>query len=260
MNFKTKDNFRVKLAAAFITTEGEGEVGDQGAGGEGGGSGADGGEVGDQGDKGDDLATIFTAEEIAAKKEGLAAAAAEETRRAALSEEDRTAEDAAKAAEEAKGQVPEKYEFVAPEGMTLDADMLGKLEGIAKAANLPQAQAQELVNLGAELVQKIETQAVEAWDAKRAGWLAESQADKEIGEDVKKGADSAAARAFATIATPEMKGLMEDLGIGDHPEVLRMFYRLSKGMGEADFVTGGSGAGSMGKDAGSTMYPSMAKE
>ena len=246
MNCKNKDKMRVRLAAAFITTE-EPPASDPPA------SDPPADDPPASDPPADDLTTLFTPEEVAAKKEAITAAKAEEDRRAALSDEERTAEDAEKAAELAKGQAPEKYEFTAPEGITLDADMLGKLEGIAKGANLPQAQAQELVNLGAELVQKIEAQAVEAWDAKRAGWLAESQADKEIGEDVKKGADSATARAFSTIATPEMKTLMEELGIGDHPEVLRMFYRLSQKMREDTFENPGPGANLGGKGAKETV-------
>lgn len=248
MNSKTKDQFRVTLAAAFITTEEtppeETPPGQETP-------------PGEETPPVDELAKLFTPEEIQAKKEGIEAAQAEEARRAGLTDAEREAEDAAKAEEAAKNQVPEAYEFVAPEGMKLNEEMTGKFSELAKARGLTQEAAQEIVNLGGELVQQVYAEIQDAWDQKREGWAAAALADKEIGADVAKGQDSAAARAFATIATPEMKAIFEETAIGDHPEVLRMFYRLSQRMKEDDFEAGGAGMGLKGKSATSAMYPTM---
>ena len=54
-----------------------------------------------------------------------------------------------------------------------------------------------------------------------------------------------------------MKVIFEETAIGDHPEVLRMFYRLSQRMKEDDFESGGAGMGLKGKGAASVMYPTM---
>lgn len=256
MSSKKRWKYEVRKAAAFITTDDGGTPpGDGGTPPDSGAGGGDGGTP-----PTDDLASLFTPEEITAQRERLAATRAEEERRAALTDEQRAAEDAARAEEAAKNGVPEKYEFAAPEGMTLNEEMTGKFSEIAKGLGLNQENAQSLVNLGGELVQQVYSQIQEAWDTKREGWAAAALADKEIGADVAKGKDSAAARAFATIATPEMKAIFEETAIGDHPEVLRMFYRLSQRMKEDDFESGGAGMGLKGKGAASVMYPTMAEQ
>lgn len=233
---KTLDEIR--KVKAIITTEEGGDGGadagsDEGGGDAGGDSGADG--------DADSLDKLFTPEEVTAKKESLATIKAEEERRAALTDEERTAEDALKAEAEAKNVVPEKYtSFKLPDGTEPDAETFEKWGEFAKAKGFTQAQMEEFTNEGMKFMNEARQK---QFDGIKAGWLDTAQKDKEIGEDVKKGKDSVAARAFSTIATPEMKSLMDDYGLGNHPEVLRMFFRLSKFMGEDGFDGNTAGAG-----------------
>lgn len=235
----SSDEELIRKFMVIITTEGDGDGGgDPGDGGDGGGSGD-----GDPGDSGDDLSTLFSPEEVEAKKTSLAEAKAEEERRAALTDEERAAEDAA-AAEAAKGsEIPETYEFTIPEGYTVDESLMADVQAFAKENNMTAAAAQQVADLGAKLLasqQELrETQFAEI----REGWLNSAKDDPEIGEDVKKGKDSIAGRAFNTIATPELKDVMDQYGLGDHPEMLRMFYRLSSLMSEDQMhnPTGGAG-------------------
>lgn len=219
-----------RLVQAFITTEGA----DDGAG-DGDGAGGD--------DGVDDLSTLFSAEEIEGKKTSIAEAAAEETRRAALSDEDRTAEDAT-AAEAAKlSEVPETYDFKMPEGMEVDAELVTGLEAFATENKLSGAEAQKIADMGISLLSKQQELRETQFNEIKAGWLESAKTDKEIGADVSKGKESLAARAFNTIATPEMKELVDHYGIGNHPEMLRMFYRLSSLMGDDGMQIPGTGAG-----------------
>lgn len=191
----------------------------------------------------DDLATLFTPEDIAARKESLAATAAEETRRAGLTEEQRTAEDSEKAAAEALKQVPEEYTFQMPEGTTLDPDLLAEFAPLAKELKLPQGEAQKVVDMGAKLVQKTIDGVMAAHETRVAGWLKEAEADPEIGADIKLGKESAALRAFNTLTQGDAKAkqMVDELGIGNHPEFLRIFYKISQHMREDTFVAPNNG-------------------
>jgi hypothetical protein len=190
----------------------------------------------------DDLSTIFTPEEVTAKKESLAAAQAEETRRAALTDDQRKAEDDQKAAEDLLNGVPEKYEFKAPEGITLDPVMVEKFAPIAKELGLTQSKAQTLIDLAAEMQQRTMDGVFEMHEQRKVTWLEEAKKDPEIGADVSgKPEDSVALRAFNTIAqgSPGLKSMVDELGIGNHPEFLRVFYKIGKNMREDTFEGGG---------------------
>jgi len=223
----------IRFGFAFITTEGEGG---EGAGGEGAGEGS--GEGG-----GDDLATLFTVEEIEAKKTAATELKAEEERRSALSPEELKAEDDAKAEEVKLNGVPEKYDFKIPEGTTVDQELMDEVSTFAKENNLSMKEAQRIADLGAKLMTKQTDLRTQQFEDIKAQWLDTAKKDKEIGADVSKGADSVAARSFNTIATPEMKEMVDQYGIGNHPEMLRMFYRLSSLMKDDAMHMPGSGAG-----------------
>lgn len=232
---------KIRVVTAIITTEdgggdaGTGDNDNTDTGGD------DGTGNADPGGDTDNLAELFTADEIAAKKETAVQAKAEEARRAALSPEDLKAEDDAKAAEAAKNVVPEKYEsFKLPDGTEPDAETFEKWGEFAKANGFTQAQMEQVTTEGLKLFSAVRQKQFETI---KADWLNAAQKDAEIGEDIKKGADSAAARAFNTIATPELKEVMEQYGLGNNPEMLRMFFRLSKSFREDTFEGGGSGSG-----------------
>jgi hypothetical protein len=152
-------------------------------------------------------------------------------------------------AEEATPVTPEKYEFTAPEGVTLDADAVAEFEPIAKELNLSNDQAQKLVELQTKFVQKQHA----AWETQVQTWVAEVNADKEIGgkalaENVKH-----AQRAIGQFGTPELKAALDATKMGNHPELVRVFARIGKAMADDTFVPSGSPAGTK-RDAAEIMF------
>lgn len=207
-----------------------------------------------------DLATLFTPEEVEARQ-------AEATRRAALTDEQRAAEDEAKAAEVAKNAPPEEYgDFTMADGVVLDPAMLEEFKPMAKEMGLSQEKAQKLVDLAAKIQQRTVDGIFAAHEERMTSWLNEAKADPEIGEDVKKwdpkdpqsSANSVALRAFNTLAqgAPGLKAMVDELGIGNHPEFIRVFYRLGKNMREDTFELPGTGPGGD-KGIAQTLWPGM---
>lgn len=268
------------LAAAILTTEGVPAGGDGGTGGgeqggappAGGGSdqGAGGAAGGDGGGAPEDLASLFSSEEIQAQRDKVTAKLAEDQRRAGLSEAERAEEDRVAAEAAAQNQVPEEYaDFAAPEGMTLDGEALGEFKNVAKELGLTQVGAQKLVDIAAKMQQKTMDGLHELHEQKKASWLKAAKEDEEIGEDVKlwnpddpaSASASVSLRAFNSVAAtiPGIKSMVDELGIGNHPDFIRVFYRIGKNMRSDTFegvAGGGAGAGA-GASVAKSLWPGM---
>lgn len=168
-------------------------------------------------------------------------AKAEAERVAKLTPEQKQAEAEAKAKAEAEAkakQVPEKYELKLPDGVSLDTEVSGEFEKTAKEMGLTQENAQKLYELGAKATQRNTAALLTNVKVLQESWLAASTADKEFGGD-KLNENMAVAKTALKFATPELKQILNESRLGDHPEVIRWMYRVGKAMAEDTFVTGG---------------------
>jgi hypothetical protein len=153
---------------------------------------------------------------------------------------------------EAPQGAPEKYEdFKAPEGVTFDKDVIGKFSEVAKELNLPQDKAQLLLDkMGPTIIAR----QAEQLKAVRAGWQGQAKVDKEFGGDKLTENLAVAKKAIETFGTPELRTLLDESGLGDHPEVIRFAYRAGKAISEDGFVAGRGGA----KDTDArALYPGL---
>jgi hypothetical protein len=156
--------------------------------------------------------------------------------------------------EKAPEGAPEKYEFSIPEGSTLDAEGLEAFSEIAKDLNLSQDAAQKMID---KMAPEMAARQAEAIKAVQAEWLEGSKVDKEFGGEKLNENLSVAKKALDTFGTPELRTLLNETGLGNHPEIIRMMYRAGKAISEDKFVpaTGGSPAGS--KDFAKSLYPNQ---
>lgn len=125
--------------------------------------------------------------------------------------------------------VPEAYaDFSLPEGVSLDAKFLEKMTESFKGAGLTQEQAQAIISSQAEFVKAGEEASVAAFNQLVKGWVTEAKNDKEIGGEKFDENVQAARGALEKFGTPELKKLLNDYGIGSHPELIRAFTRIGK--------------------------------
>lgn len=122
---------------------------------------------------------------------------------------------------EKKVEVPEVYDFKAPDGMQLDEAAIGVVTPVLKKLGITQEGASELTAAYIE-IQKT-TAAKQSQD-----WLIASKADKEIGGAAFDANSKLAMEAFGRFATPEFKAFMDATGLGNHPEMLRAFIKIGK--------------------------------
>lgn len=189
----------------------------------------------------DDLSTLFTPEEVTAKREAVEQAKVEETRRAALTDDERNAEDAAKAKADADKKAPESYaDFTAPDGAELDKGMIAEFVPIAKELGLTQSQAQRLIDLELALDSKRQEQRAQ----EVTSWAETAKKDSEFGGSKLDASLEIATRALNTFATPELQQALKDTGMGNHPEMIRLMYRMGLKMQEDPLITTQSGQNS----------------
>lgn len=168
---------------------------------------------------------------------------------------DEAAEAAAAEAAKAAG-APEKYEpFVAPEGAPLDVAVLTQFEEAARELNLPQDKAQQLIDKMAPVMAARQTEQLAQL---RTDWAAQSSADKEFGGDKLAENLGHAKKALETFATPELKTILNETGLGNHPELVRFMVRAGKAISEDKVVLGGAPA-SASQSIAETLYPSTKK-
>lgn len=148
--------------------------------------------------------------------------------------------------------VPESYELKMPDGVQLDSAAAEEFTAIAKELKLDQAAAQKLADIGA----KMATRQAEAHAQLVETWTEQVKADKEIGGDKLDENLGIARKAIDTFGSPELKALLNSTGMGNHPEVVKLAFKVGKAISEDRFVTG-SPKGNASNDPAKKMFPNM---
>jgi len=148
-------------------------------------------------------------------------------------------------------EVPESYEFAMPEGVQLDKTAAEEFTVIAKELKLDQATAQKVADVGAKMVQRQAEAHVKLVET----WTEAVKTDKEIGGDKLAENLGVARKALEAFGTPELKDVLNSTGFGNHPAVIKAFYKIGKAISEDRFVTGGAKGPET--DIAKRMFPSM---
>jgi hypothetical protein len=136
---------------------------------------------------------------------------------------------------------PESYEFAPPEGTNLDAGVMDAFTEIAKELDLSQTAAEKVLNkMAPVLAERSQAQIKQA----QQQWIESSIKDKEFGGDKLEENLSVAMKAMDAFATPELRQLLNESGLGNHPEIIRMMYRAGKAISEDRYVGPSQGSGS----------------
>ncbi len=181
--------------------------------------------------------------------EGQNTTGAEQTQAAATTEAIASTESAAtqqqtdgQASTEAKdGAVtaPENYEFTPAEGFDFDPRTLAAFSEVAKELGMPQESAQKILDkMAPAMAEKQQAQMEEI----RNEWAESAKTDKEFGGDKLSESLMSAKKALEAFGTPELKTLLNESGLGNHPDVIRFMVRAGKAISEDGFVSGARGA------------------
>lgn len=147
--------------------------------------------------------------------------------------------------------VPESYELKMPEGVQLDSAAAEEFTAIAKELKLDQAAAQKLADIGA----KMATRQAEAHAQLVETWTEQVKTDKEIGGDKLDENLGVARKAIDTFGSPELKALLNSTGLGNHPEVVKLAFKVGKAISEDRFVQGSPKGAET--DVAKKLFPNM---
>lgn len=157
-----------------------------------------------------------------------------------------------------KAEIPEKYEFVNPDGFQeIDKQALATFEPLAKELGLSNEQAQKLVNLYGKNVQEQAKIQEESYFEQRKQWVETLKTDKDFGDnsdDSFKLNVGYAQTALQQFGSPELKGFLNESGMGDNTEVVKLFARIGKALGEDKFIDGNGNGGGNSKSAAEILF------
>ena len=133
-------------------------------------------------------------------------------------------------AAEAAALVPESYEaFTDAQGNPVSNDDFKGFTEAAKSVGLSQENAQKMFTaMYGEADNYVRRRTQEF----AAQWAEQSKADPEFGGANFNQNMGQIAAAYRQFATPELKQLLDASGLGNHPEVMRLFYRVGKALSQ----------------------------
>lgn len=154
--------------------------------------------------------------------------------------------------------VPEKYEFVAPEGVVVDPEYVDKASVIMKKHNITQAAATELGNLAAEQIKKLAVEKEKQDKVNFDNFVngLKKEALEKLGANAKQEL-AIAAKARDKFASKELIKKLNDSGLANDIDMINHFISIGKLVSEGKLVEGKSiGAGE--SDPLNTLYPKTA--
>jgi len=172
--------------------------------------------------------TTTTEQEVAKTEEG-----SEESKQTEEGKDSSTEESTEETTEEKTG-APDEYKFEAPEGVEYDADVITKFSEAVKVLDLNQEQATGLLEKLAPAIAKSQQDQV----AKaQADWVDQAKNDSEIGGEKFEENLSIAKKGMEAIGNEKLTSLLNESGLGNHPEVIRMFHKIGGMVGEDGFIS-----------------------
>lgn len=126
------------------------------------------------------------------------------------------------------------YDFKLPEGVNLDTAAADEFKAIAKEAGLKPEHAQKV----ADVAVKMQQRQAEAHAAQVESWIESVKSDKEIGGDKLEANLVIAKKAIDQFGSPALVQLLNDSGLGNHPEVIKMALKVGKQISQDGFVPG----------------------
>lgn len=138
---------------------------------------------------------------------------------------------------------PEDYaDFTLPDGIEIDADVMTEFKGLAKELGISQEAAQKLIDLQSSMESKRAESLQQMVADQSQQWADQVKSDPEIGGEHYDKSVQLAVKTIETFGSPELRTLLNDSGLGNHPELVKFCHRIGKAISEDTLVMGGNQA------------------
>ncbi len=159
-------------------------------------------------------------------------------------------------------EAPVAYELKLPEGSPLDKAKVDEIVAFAKEHKISPEVAQKILERDSNAIANYEKAQSEAFSQQSKKWVDQIQSDKEMGGVEFKNSVEIAHRVMKRFGSPEFGQELERSGLGNHPELLRLAYRVGKELKIMDdkFVDAPRGAANLDKSTQEVLYPDLYKQ
>lgn len=182
----------------------------------------------------DDAAAKAAADKTAAEEKATAdkAAADDAAAKAAAAPDGSTV--LTDGADGPQGAPAEYADFDLPENMEINGALLDAAQPVFKETGLSQIQAQALVDMFAGHIKADSEAQVETYKAQMKTWQDEARADSVIGGDKFDEKVGRAKAALDKFGSPGLIQMLNDTGLGNHPDMIRFAYKVGLTLAEDD--------------------------
>jgi len=173
-------------------------------------------------------------------------------------EEKAETKDEGSEADESKDEgAPETYsDFTLSEGIETDKATMDEFKVLAKEENWSQEKAQKLVDLQNKAMIRVGDTLKQRWNGVQKEWRESTENDKAFGGDKLDESLVFAKSAIKKFGNDAFTEMLENTGMGNHPEVVRFLYKIGKSISEDDIMAGRAAASGP-KDPAKILFPDM---
>ncbi len=141
---------------------------------------------------------------------------------------------------EAKAEAVEYTDFTIPDGVELNPEVLADFKTLAKDLGITQENAQKFVDLQIQMENNRVAAIEQAIVDQSKQWADAVKADKDIGGEKFEKTKEVAIKAVERFGSPELRNLLIDSGLGNHPEMVKLFHRIGQSISEDGLVLPGT--------------------
>lgn len=140
-------------------------------------------------------------------------------------------------------------------GQDISAGFIDGYSAMAKELGLPKDKASALLSKAADLANRMDEQAVRQ---QAEAWVKQAREDAEFGGAALDANLAIAKKGLDAFGGEPLKQLLEETGLGNHPEIIRFFWKVGQAVSEDSFQRGQAGSRpATFEDLAKRLYPSM---
>lgn len=171
---------------------------------------------------------------------------------------------------QSQGAPGEYTDFAFPEGFQVEETKLTEFKSFAKELNLSQENAQKLIDFDMQRQKAAQESMMQGYQNQLAQWKDATMSDAEMREGGLDANLTASQKAVEVFATDELRALLNPyhpeknpngMGLGNHPEVVRLFKRIGKAISEDSVVLpSGNDTGNEPRNREDVLYGKQSEE
>lgn len=134
------------------------------------------------------------------------------------------------------------FNFSIPEHIDIDQKALEDFRPVAESMRISPQNMQSLVDIAIDMHDRAQTSQKEQEETLNTQWIEKTKNDPDIGGVHLQNSVATAQHALQSFASPELISILDHTGLGNHPDMVKMFCAIGKAISEDRFITSNSGA------------------